>query len=113
MDRIKITAYFHAKKLDPKTDSVDANPFPITDSILNEFGTGTLNLVDAYYIHEAQGASGVGGEAWMGRAKVFTAYCSDQAKAIRVKDRIMALADPGVSIGFEMVTVPVFVFTAK
>jgi len=98
MDQVKLTAYIDTE---------------IADAIIDDHGTGALAIVTAYYIYDAQGASKVGGEVWMGRAKVFVAYCADQATAIQVKNRIMQLTPPGKSIGFELADAEVYVFTEE
>jgi len=110
MDQVKVTAYFHRQSSDP-ADGPIAPDFPIIEKILDDFGEAALSLVNAYYITDAQGASKVGGK-WMGAAKVFVCYCDDKTAALQVKNAIFGLAEPGRTIGFEMVSVEVFTFTA-
>ncbi len=93
MEKVKVTAYITPE---------------IADKILAY--PGTLNIVEAYSILDAQGANKIGGNVWMGFQKVFVCYCDNQAKAIQVKDGIMSFAEEGESVGFEMETAQVYVF---
>ena len=96
MDRVKITAYITPK---------------IAERILDN-PAAALNIVGAYSITDSQGANRVGGDWWMGAQKILIAYCADQARASQVKDGIIALAESGDEIIFEMGPASVYVFTA-
>jgi len=97
LERVKITAYITER---------------IATRIIDDFGEGALAIVGDYSIIEAQGASKIGGTPHMIRnRRIFIGYCPDLAKAIQVKDGIMAMAERGESVGFEMSTVEVYVYT--
>jgi hypothetical protein len=98
MDQVKLTAYINEE---------------MAYAILDDYAARALFITNAYYIYDAQGATKVGSEVWMGSAKVFVCYCNDQPKAIQIKNRIMELAEIGQTIGFEMVTVPTYTFTRE